>query len=903
MARIGDLFRPRAAEDRAAEEFKFHVEMETARLRGEGVPPDEARRQALSCFGGVERYRQEMRDGRGTTWLSDLRGDLRYGARMLRKHKGLTFVAIASLAIGIGANSAIFSLANAILLRPRAVASPEQLVQVYGGDEQQPYQTVSYPSYLDLRERNGVFTDLAAYGIGFQFRLGVADDVEMVWGEPVSANYFTVLGVRALLGRMLSAEQDERTRNPVVVIGHDLWQRQFNSDSTVIGRTIRLNSQFLTVIGVAPSRYTGMMNGWATEVWVPAMLMASLEPMNGEMLSHRGSKWVTLVGRLKPGISIDQARARFDLLTRAMQAEHPDEWLERRADGERETVLTLLPETDTRVHPAMRVPALALTTVLFVVVNLVLVIACLNLAGMLFARGIARRGEIGVRLALGARRSRIVRQLLAESLLLALVAGATGIVLANWALGALLAFMPALPEGIRLAADLGLDWRVVAFTVVFSLLTGVLFGLAPALHATREALSSVMKDDAAAIAGQARTSLPRRLLIPAQVAFSLLLLLGAGLMWRSLDNVRPTRLGFNTVNMIVAPLSLDHGAYDRLLSQRFFREVSENIAALPGVQAVSMIDAMPGGALGRTRRSTEIEGYTPGAGERLEIDAALAGPRYFTNLGIPVVQGQDFDDRDAGTAPCVAIINEAFVQRYLPGRGSVLGTHLTRFEGSRDRRQSCAIVGVVRDGSWQSLQRDIRPFFWMPAWQSDERRMTLLVHTSGNPEGVVPGVRSAIRSLDADMPLADVQTLDRHFGAALLPFRALGLVVFGCGLLALLLATMGIYGTVAYSVAQRRREVGIRMAMGAAGQDILRMLVGQGMALVVRGLIAGLLLGAALAGAVSRLPVDLLFGIQATDVATFTGVTALLAVVALTACIVPAFRATRIDPAVTLRSS
>ena len=896
-----------SAERRMEEEFAFHVEMEAERLLAEGVPPDEARRRALARFGGATRYREEMREGRRPRWLHDMPADLRYGARTLLKNRGLTFIAVFSLAVGIGANSAIFSIVNALLLRPRALSHPEQIVQLYAGHRQQPYQTLSYPSYLDFRDRNDVFSGLAAYGLGWQFKLGGADDVELVWGEPVSSNYFDVLGVRAWRGRMFLPEEGEvPNRNPVVVIGHGLWQRRFAADPAVIGKPIRINNQQLTVIGIAPPEYTGMMSGWASEIWVPAMLTSVLDPSQGQqLLNSRGSKWVTLVGRLRPGTTIDDARKRFALLSKAMQAEYSGEWLDEREDGVREHVVSVLSERETRVHPGMRSAAYALAAVLFVVVNLVLAIACMNLASMLFARGVARRSEIAVRLALGAGRGRIIRQLLTESVLLSLIAGVAGVVLAWWALNAVLAFMPALPEGIRIAADVRLDWRVVAYTIGFATVTGLLFGLAPAMNSSRSDVASVLKDEASAVAGAFRTSGARRLLVVGQVAFSLLLLIGAGLMLRSLENVRPSRLGFASENIVVAPLTLDDVAYDQTRAQRFFEEVNDRVASLPGVEAVSLIDGLPGGFMGRSRRSVEIEGYTPRSDGDLHIDANVVGPGYFTSMRVPVVQGRDFDARDRDGAPCVAIINEAFAQRYFAGAASPLGRHLGKYVGSRQQRQSCEIVGVVRDNAFQSLQREIRPFFAMPLLQSDARRVTMMVHTAGAPATFIPGVRSAIRALDPDMPLADVQTLTASFGVALYPFRVLGFVVGACGLMALFLAALGVYGTVAYSVAQRRREMGIRMALGAMRPDILGMVVGQGMKLVGYGLGVGLLLGLALTRVLISLPLDttLLFGVSATDVVTFGSVTLLLALVALTACYVPALKATRIDPVGTLRSS
>jgi macrolide transport system ATP-binding/permease protein len=835
-----------------------------------------------------------------------LLSDLRYAIKMLWKSKGVTVLAVISLAIGIGANSAIFSIVNSLLLRPRPLANPDEIVELYSGDTEQPYQTSSYPSYLDFRERNEVFTGLAAYGIR-QYKLGGPNQVEQIWGEVVSGNYFDVLGVAAAQGRTFVAEEDEMpNRNPVAVISHDLWKRRFNSDPSLVGQTITLNNQTLTVVGVAPPQFTGMMRGLSCQIWVPAMIAPALEPLRGDRLvTSRGNKWLTLVGRLKPGTTIEQARARFAMLSKDMQAAHPDEWVNGTGDSAREQFVSVLSESETRIHPQMREPAYAAAALLFVIVNLVMLIACMNLASMLLARAVARRNEIAVRLALGASRMRIIRQLLTESVLLSSIAGVAGILLAVWLIDLLMGFMPALPEGFRIALDLQLDWRVVAYTIAVSTITGVFFGLAPALQSSKADVSTVLKDDSTAATGRYRKSRLRISLVVAQVAFSLLLLISAGLVLRSLEKIRPTRLGFSSDNVVVAPLLLEEPTYDRRKGHEFYRSVSERVAALPGVENVSLIEGIMGGFTGGSRRSVEIEGYKPGPGERLHLDAVYAGPRYFTNMKVPFVQGRDFDERDRDGATCVAIVNEVFGQRYFGGSGQSLGKHLSRVVGPKNEKQTCEVVGVIRDNNWQALQKDMYPFFALAVMQSDFHGMYLMVNTSGDPQGLVASVRRTILELDPKMPVTDVQTIDQNFSVVLYPFRLLAVVMAGCGVMALLLATIGIYGVVAYSVAQRTREVGIRMALGAVRGDILRLVVGQGMVLVAYGLGLGLLLGFALTRVLtsSMFETELLFGVSATDSLTFAGVTILLALVALVACYLPARRATKVDPVVALRNN
>ncbi len=905
LARLTGAFRPNRLDDDLRAQIDGHIADATDEYVRQGVPPAEAHRRAMRDFGGVARVEEEYRDVQGA-WLRDLTKDVRYGLRTLRKNPAFTAVAIVSLTIGIGAHTAIFSIFNSLLLRPRPIADPERIVELYTGERSQSVEGTSYPSYIDFRDRSGIFTGLAAYGIR-QYRLGDATNVEQIWGELVSANYFDVLGVPLAGGRGFLAEENEAPgRNPVVVVSHGLWQRRFNGDPDLVGRTIFLNGHQLTVVGVAPPQYTGGIRGLASEVWVPIMMGPQLEPRYSEGLLTRRSRWLVSIGRLKPDVSLEQARARFEVFSRELQAAHPEEWSSVRPETGRlrELFVTVFSERETRLPPGMLEGAYGAAALLFVVVNLVLAIACMNLAGMLLARALSRRKEIAIRLAIGASRQRIIRQLVTESLLLSLVAGAAGLVLATWLVGALLAFAPPLPEGIRVAVDLRLEWRVFAYAAGFSTLTGILFGLAPALHSSRTEVSTVLKNDVTAFTPVHRRGRSRTALVVGQLALSLLLLIGASLLLRSMENVRPTRLGFTSDNVVVAWINLNDGVgYDLPRTQAFYRDLIERTTALPGVQSASLVDTIPGGFMSGQRRGTEIEGYQAPPGEDLQLDAASVGPRYFTNLRIPIVAGRDFDDRDREGAPCVAIVNEVFARRYFAGQ-SPLGKHLVKFESFRKpSRTECAIAGVVRDNDWQSLRQDARPFFWTASQQSMRHRMLLLVHTDGDPAAQIAAVRQTIRAIDPGIPVADIQPLRGFFAAMAYPFQLVAIVLAACGALALLLATLGIYGIFSYSVAQRTREVGIRKALGAAGTDILKKVVGEGMAVVAVGLAIGLLLSVALTRVLQSMLFDtgLLFGVEATDPLTFAGVTLLLAAVAAVACFIPAQRAARVDPMVALR--
>jgi predicted permease len=835
-------------------------------------------------------------------WEDDMIQDLRFGVRMLLKHKGFTFIAIFTLALGIGANTVVFSIINAVLFRPRPVAEPARLVELYSSAARNPYGGSSYQDYLSFREQGEVFSGLAAYRPG-RYKLGGADGVEPVIGEAVSGNYFNVLGVKAFMGRTFLPEEDRTPgSHPVVVIGHDLWRRRFGADPALIGKTIELNHQALTVIGVAPPEYNGMIRLLAAEVWVPVMMVPQLNPTDGtSLLKNRGSDWLFIVGRLKPEATLEQARARFDLIAGQLREAYPESWRKRAESGPTlEKSVTILPESETRIPPGEGDGAYAFIAVVLTIINLVMLIACLNLANLLLARATTRGKEMAVRLALGAARWRIVRQLLTESVVLAAVAAPAGVLLAIWLMNALASSLPAF-QGIRFAIDLQLDWRVLLYTLAVSFMVGMLFGLAPALQASRQDVIGNLKDGANVLAGAMRQSRLRNGLIVAQIALSVVSLVGAGLVMRSARNLNPINQGYDSPNLVVAPIRLEERLYDGARNQDFYRRLAERTRALPGVREVVFAARLPVPGLDRGRSPIGIEGYQPSPGEDMALETNTIGSGYLTSMNIPITNGRDFDDRDRADAPCVAVVNEALARRYFAD-GRALGKRLIKSTGQLPD-QMCEIVGVVRDDKFQALRTEPFPWYAFALSQSHLTSATMLVHTEGPPENLVPGVRRAIQALDQTILVNSVLTLNDSLGPLLYIYRLFGLLVGGCGLLSIILSVIGIYGMVAYAVSQRTREIGIRMALGADKQKILRLVMRHGMILVGYGLSAGLLLALALTQVLTSLvfEIPILIGLNATDPLTFGSTALLLIVVALLACYLPARRAAKVDPMIAMR--
>jgi predicted permease len=821
--------------------------------------------------------------------------DMRYGVRMLLKKPGFTLIAIVTLALGIGANTAIFSLINAVFLRQLPVPEPQQLVFGFSGTGNSPWQHISYPNYLEYRDRNEVFTGLAAYG-PINVSLSSDERPDLVRGLIVTGNYFDVLGVRVILGRPISpAEDNTPNAHPVAVISHRLWQRRFGGAAGAIGQQLLVNGRSFTMIGVAPPGFEGAELLEICDLYVPMMMQSVVRPpsggfageMNPDMLGKRGGGWLRMLGRLKPGVSFEHAQASLAVVDRQLAEAYPD--------TNRDNRVTLFPVS--KIDPRGYRPLSSAAALLLAVTGIVLLIACANVANLLLVRASARRKEMAVRLALGAGRLRLVRQLLTESLLLALAGGLAGLLLAVWAVELLKATPP--PAGIfSFNLDFSLDGRVLGFTAALSLLTGVLFGLVPAWRSARPDILPVLKDETYAAGQSGRSFNLSNALVVAQVALSLVLLLCAGLFLRSLQRLQSVDPGFDAERLLTATLNINLLRYTTAQGREFYRQVIERIESLPGVERASLARIKPisgGGRITEFILDNQTELPDGGRDQNSPLTSAtnVVGLNYFKTMGIALLQGRDFTAQDADGAPRVIVINEAFARRYFKGENPV-GRQMRVGVPNPTLRE---VIGVVRDSKYLTLSEDPTPFIYQPLGQNHETGMTLLVRTAGDPSSVADGVRSAAQSIEKNMPMNNLQPLGTLLDSALYPARMGAALLLIMGSLALTLAAIGLYGVMAYTVAQRTRELGVRMALGAQMRDVMRLVIRQGMKLVLLGMLLGLLAASVL----MRLLEGFLYGVSATDPVTFAVIASLLAVVALLACWIPAYQATKVDPLIALR--
>ena len=809
--------------------------------------------------------------------------DIRYAIRGLIKRPGFVAIAVITLALGIGANTAIFSLVNTVLLRSLPVERPNEIVSVAIRGKNDSMSAFSYPNYKDFRDKNDVLDGLLVYRF-VPLSLSRNGVNERIWGYEVSGNYFDVLKVKAIQGRTFLPEEDQtKLSHPVAVLSYDMWQRRFAGDKNLVGTDVLLNNHQFRVIGIAPPGFKGTELVYSPDIWLTASMMEWAEP-GATWLDERDTKNFFGVGRLKNGVSSRQAEASLNLLSQQLAKEYPDA-----NEGQSIKVVPtgfILPE--------LRSAVVSFTWVLMAAVGLVLLVTCTNLAGLMLARATDRRREIAIRLAMGANRLRLIRQLLTESILLSFVGGVAGLLLALWIVKLLIGLKP--PIDFPLALDVGVDWRVMLFCFAVSVVAGAVFGLAPSLQATRPNLTTVLKDTSAQ-GGAAKARL-RSVLVVAQIAISLVVLIAAGLVVRTLQRLQTMNPGFNPQNALTMSFDLGLQGYDDARGEQFYRQLQERLQSLPGVEAAAVSNYIPL-SLNYNSRYAYVEGKPAERGENAPTAMnASAGPDYFKTMGTPIVSGREFTAQDEEKTEKVVIVNETFVRRLMPELQTTADAIGKRISSHGPTGPWRRIVGVAQAGRYFNIAEEPRPFFWTPMSQDYQSNGTLVVRTRGNPEALFGPVRSQVQSLDPNLPLFDVKTLTEHMQFALFPSKVAATVLGVFGLVALLLSAIGVYGITSYAVAQRTHEIGIRLALGAQLRDVLRLVLAHGLKLTIIGAAIGLF-GAYLA---TRAITSVLYGVSATDPLTFGLVSFLLIGVALIASYVPARRATKVEPLTALRN-
>ena len=812
--------------------------------------------------------------------------DLRYGLRMLAKSPGFTAIAVLSLALGIGANTAIFSLVNAALLKPIPVREADRLASVFMTDQRNPGNLpLSHLNYKDLRDENQVFSEMAGFSFA-QVNWSTGAESEQIPLQVVSGNYFTVLGAQPALGRTFLPEED-RKPVPVVVLSHGFWERSLGRDANIVGRTLTFNRTAFTVVGVAQQGFTGTVLGGDPSGWVPMEMHAVVQP-NFDWYEQRRGLFLFAFGRLKPDVSIDQASAQLRTLFAGLEQAFPVENKGRSAGA-----VALL---DARLNPQGQAgaPVVRLSMILMTVVGIVLLIACANVANLLLGRATRRRKEIALRLALGAGRLRLVRQLVTESTLLSLAGGGLGLLLAYWLLDALVAADLQLP--LPVGRDLAIDARVLTFTTILAVATGMIFGLAPAIQSSKPDVVPILKNEVVP-AGTAHRGLRgffalRQMLVIAQIALSLVSLVAAGAFLRSLTRAQGTDTGFETRGVLVMNFNLGREGYTPARGQIFYEQAATQVAGLPGVRhaAVAQNAPLAGGLL----RSVFPEGQDTTTRDRILVQVNSIGTGYFDTIGIPLARGRDFTRADATDAPLVVIVNETMAERFWPNEEAIG----KRFKFFGDAGFT-TIVGVAKNSKYNGVAEAPIPFIYQPILQNYTPQATLHVRADGNAAALAGPVRRAVQEIDPTLSVFDVRTLEDQVFESLAPLRTNVIIIATFGLLALGLASIGLYGVASHAVTQRTREIGVRMALGAARGNVLRLILGHGIVLVGVGVATGLVAATAL---MSLVPAALLPNVSVRDPLTFAGTSALLTVVAIIASCIPAYRATRIDPLVALRA-
>jgi macrolide transport system ATP-binding/permease protein len=878
--RLAALFRRRRLEDDLDDELRSHLEMAVELNLSKGMSPEDARREALRGFGGVEQTKELYRDQRGLPMLETTLQDLRFGLRLLRRSPGFSILAILCLTLGIGANAAVFSWIEGILFRPYPAVAHQQRLLALAGTARGEVDTtaLSWPDFVDLQGSCTLFDSFFVSKI-MGTTLSIGDRAEVTTGSIVSANYFDAIGVHPILGRGFEPGEDSgRNAHPVTVISYQLWQRRFKGDPQIIGKTQRLNGVFHTIVGVAPEGFYGTFVGWAMQFWVPASMEEIFES-GGYKLEDREARWIEAYVRLKPGVTRQQAQQEISSVAQRLEAAYPET---NRGRG-----IRLWPLWQTPFNNAGTL--LPTLEIMLAVVVFVLLIACANVGNLLLVRSFARRHEMTVRLAIGAGRSRLLRQLFTEGLILSAFGAAGGLLVAHWCRHALVLLFPA-RGGVTMHLPGEIDWRVLALSAGICVLATLLVGLVPAMQTGKLDLASSLKADSASVVGGRGRAWVRSGLVVMQVSLSFVLLVGAGLLMHSLQKIRNSSPGFSTHEVLDTGVSLVAAGYDAQRAQNFQDELLARVKALPGVESAAYGRMTPLSYGSYSSTLISVDGYQPPPEEQPTVEYNEVGPDYFATMGIPLMSGREFTRADDEKAALVAVVNETMASRYWRG-GNPIG------ERVQVKGRWMQVVGIAKDSKYESVRETPKPFFYVPLRQNFSRGVGLYIRTPLSSQTMAAALAREVHALDPNLALYEVITLqeqlDRSTSGQLVALTLVSVL----SALALLLAAIGLYGVMSYAVSQSTRELGLRMALGAGASHLWRLVLARGLALTA----CGVLLGAVAALGLTRLMQSLLYNVSPRDPLAFGAALAVMTIGSLAACFLPAWRATRTDPARALR--
>ncbi len=860
-----------------SEELRFHLEQQIAANIAAGMAPEEARRQARLQLGAVEGVKAECREERRGFWLESLWSDVRYGLRMLRKNPGFTAIVVITLGFGIGANTAIFSVVNSILLRPLPVKDPGEIVELaWQQNNSKPLEYFSYPDYKDIRDQSSsVFSNVAVFQTNFD-GLSTKGRADRILTSYVSGNYFPMLGLKPAEGRLMQpSDGGPASPDAVIVLSYAYWQGELGGAKDVLGKTVELDGKPMKVIGITPRGFHGTMPFVETQAYLPFAA-------SGERLTSRAWRYLHVMARLKTGISIADANSALRVIGQRLGIEDPK--------NDKEMSVSAHAEAEAQLGPAAGDPLKIVSALFLALAGMVLLLACVNVASILLSRATARRREMALRAALGGTRARLVRQLLTESLLLALVGGAAGMFMGLWSSVAL-GRMP-LNFGLPLLLDFSFNWRVFVYALALTAVAGILVGIVPAWRASRQNVDAVLHETASnAVSGRQRM---RSALVVAQVAGSLMLLVVAGLFFRSLERAQHVDLGFNPKHLLNLSMDPHEIGYSETQSREFYTNLLDRVRAAPGVRSATLAFTIPLRIYTANADSIDVPGYTPPPGQPAPFaNFNVIASSYFETMGVgtPLLRGREFTAADDENAPDVAIINQAMAEKFWHGEDPIGRTF--RLQGSKSFMR---IVGVAKNGKTLHISGPPIPYFYVPLAQLFSSYETLQVRTAGDPHAMIPGIERLIASIAPGLPVFDVGTMREALATGLIAFQFGAVLAAALGVLGLMLALVGVYGVTSYAAAQRTHEIGIRVALGAQPGKILRMMLRQGVFVIGIGMCLGVLCALAAGRVAGRFLL-----VSGTDPLTYVAVSALLALVALAACWIPARRAMRVDPMTALR--